>query len=246
MSTDPLFMKVGSAYYYYHNDHLGTPQKITSVSGAVVWSAKYSSFGEASVEVGTVVNNLRFPGQYWDSETGIHYNWNRYYLNIIGKYLRMDPIGLESGNINFYNYAAGNPINQFDPTGLCTLVTKIPINFDYQSKEKWNSWSRWTYEDSNTYSGGQFPVFWYNAKCRCVRNRTGTERTTIKILWEYIYLCEKPPCGYEFKSSKRWDYIYDNTSDLQKSDRKEIDGGWVLNDVEAAWRCREKCDQLNH
>ena len=40
-TTDPLFMKTDGQYYFYHNDHLGTPQKMTDVSGAVVWSAKY-------------------------------------------------------------------------------------------------------------------------------------------------------------------------------------------------------------
>ena len=63
-TTDPLFMKIGGQYYFYHNDHLGTPQKMTDISGAVVWSAKYESFGKAVVEIATVENNLRFPGQY--------------------------------------------------------------------------------------------------------------------------------------------------------------------------------------
>ena len=47
-------MKDGENYYFYHNDHLGTPQKMTGVNGAVVWSAKYSSFGEATIEIETV------------------------------------------------------------------------------------------------------------------------------------------------------------------------------------------------
>lgn len=78
--TDPVFMKVGTEYYFYHNDHLGTTQKMTGVNGAVVWSAKYSSFGEAGVgSASTVENNLGFPGQYYDEETGLHYNFWRYY-----------------------------------------------------------------------------------------------------------------------------------------------------------------------
>jgi len=71
-TTDPLFMKTGGQYYFYQNDHLGTPQKLTAVNGAVVWSAKYSSFGEAEVDPNsTIENNLRFPGQYHDKETGL-------------------------------------------------------------------------------------------------------------------------------------------------------------------------------
>ena len=116
-TTDPLFMKEGNAYYFYHNDHLGTPQKMTGVNGGVVWSATYSSFGEANVEVQTVKNNLRFPGQYYDNETGLHYNYFRFYDSKLGRYLREDPIGLEGG-VNFYVFVFENPINFIDPSGL--------------------------------------------------------------------------------------------------------------------------------
>ena len=119
-TTDPLFMKVGTEYYFYHTDHLGTPQKMTGTNGAVVWSAKYSSFGEATVEIGTVENNLRFPGQYYDGESGLHYNWHRYYDPINGRYLRVDPIGF-TGGINFYFYTENNPINSIDPWGLVVI-----------------------------------------------------------------------------------------------------------------------------
>ncbi|RJP79794.1 MAG: hypothetical protein C4522_09305 [Desulfobacteraceae bacterium] len=105
-TTDPLFMKVGSEYYFYQNDHLGTPQKLTGVNGAVLWSAKYSSFGKAAVDAGaTVENNLRAPGQYEDSEAGLHYNRYRYYDSKTGRYLRNDPIGLRDGiNLEWSKY----------------------------------------------------------------------------------------------------------------------------------------------
>jgi len=116
--TDPLFMKVGDQYYFYHNDHLGTPQEMTAVNGAVVWRAEYSSFGEATVEVEAVENHLRFPGQYFDAETGLHYNWHRYYDPGIGRYLRADPIGLQKGKNHLFAYVLNNPINLIDPLGL--------------------------------------------------------------------------------------------------------------------------------
>jgi RHS repeat-associated protein len=76
----------------YQNDHLGTPQKLTAINGATVWSAKYSSFGEANVDISSsATNNLRFPGQYYDQETGLHYNFNRYYDPGTGRYLTPDP-----------------------------------------------------------------------------------------------------------------------------------------------------------
>ena len=110
-------MKVGDQHYFYQNDHLGTPQKMTAVNGAVVWSAKYSSFGEATVEVNTVENNLRFPGQYFDEETELYFNYHRYYDYKTGRYLREDPIGISAG-ANQYIYALNNPTNLIDPRGL--------------------------------------------------------------------------------------------------------------------------------
>ena len=118
-STDPLFMKQGTNYYFYHNDHLGTPKMLTDISGAVVWSATYDAFGKATVDAGsTVVNNLRFPGQYYDAETGLHYNWNRYYEPTTGRYVTTDPIGFEGEDENIYRYVWNDSINWYDEDGL--------------------------------------------------------------------------------------------------------------------------------
>ena len=116
-TTDPLFIKQDTDYYFYQNDHLGTPQKLTAINGAVVWAAKYSSFGKATVDpASTVINNLRFPGQVFDEETELHYNYFRYYDPTNGRYLRADPIGL-AGGINLYSYVFNNPVVGIDPKG---------------------------------------------------------------------------------------------------------------------------------
>jgi RHS repeat-associated protein len=78
-----------------HNDHLGTPQKMTDSTGAVVWSVDYKPFGEASITVSTITNDLRFPGQYYDAETGLNYNYFRDYNPTIGRYIEADPIGMQ-------------------------------------------------------------------------------------------------------------------------------------------------------
>ena len=66
MNGIPLAKIEGSSIYYYHNDHLVTLHKMTDVSGVVVWSADYKPFGEATVTVSTITNNLRAPGEYFD------------------------------------------------------------------------------------------------------------------------------------------------------------------------------------
>ncbi len=78
----------------------------------------YSPFGKASITTKGLTFNLRFPGQYYDAETGLHYNWRRYYDPNTGRYITSDPIGL-AGGINTYAYALGNPMIYTDPTRQC-------------------------------------------------------------------------------------------------------------------------------
>ena len=120
----------GERIYFFHNDHLGTPQALTDAAGRIVWTAEYDPFGKATVSEDPdgdgqkVVNNLRFPGQYYDAETGLHYNWHRYYDPSTGRYLQPDPIGLDGG-LNLYGYVEGNPVSNIDPEGLF-LVGALP------------------------------------------------------------------------------------------------------------------------
>jgi RHS repeat-associated protein len=117
-TTDPLFLRESGQYYFYQNDHVGTPHNIYSTSGAFTWSAEYGSFGETTTKQDSVLtNNLRFAGQYYDQETGLHYNYFRYYDPNTGRYLRTDPIGL-AGGIRLYAYVSNNPITSIDPFGL--------------------------------------------------------------------------------------------------------------------------------
>ena len=90
---------------------------MTNAAGAIVWKADYDPFGKASVRVSTIENNLRLPGQYYDRETGLHYNYFRDYDSSTGRYVESDPIGL-AGGLNLYSYVDGNPISRIDPLGL--------------------------------------------------------------------------------------------------------------------------------
>ena len=124
LDNEPLAMReyqINPGCYYFINDHLGTPQQLVTTTGTVVWQAAYLPYGEVQVQVNTITNNLRFPGQYFDAETGLHYNWNRYYDPVTGRYISADPIGLEGG-LNLYAYVGGNPVNLIDPEGLLEWV----------------------------------------------------------------------------------------------------------------------------
>ncbi len=125
LNDQPLAMiRPGEAVYYYHNDHLGTPRVMTNTGGTVAWKALYGTFGAATIATGNVESNLRFPGQYYDAETVLHYNWNRYYDPKTGRYITADPIGLDGG-INPFVYVGDNPINKIDPSGLASCTYSI-------------------------------------------------------------------------------------------------------------------------
>jgi len=102
--------------YYLYNDHLGTPVKATDASGTVVWDAQARPFGTAEVSTETLTVNLRFPGQYYDAESGLHYNYQRTYHPGLGRYLEPDPLGQHDSS-NVYPYAINDPVNLTDPTG---------------------------------------------------------------------------------------------------------------------------------
>ena len=112
-----------STMYYIHTDHLNTPRLIVNQAQQAVWRWDQAEpFGtypanENPSGLGVFENNLRFPGQYFDKETGLHYNYFRDYDPPTGRYIQSDPIGL-AGGINNYSYVRGNPISKMDPRGL--------------------------------------------------------------------------------------------------------------------------------
>ncbi|MBI5051043.1 MAG: RHS domain-containing protein, partial [Nitrospirae bacterium] len=144
LNGQPLAKIEGSNIYYYHNDHLGTPMVMTNENQSIVWQGEFLPFGEPLSVSGTITNNLRFPGQYYDAETGLHYNYFRDYKPEIGRYVEADPIlqpminlisdspGCSKSkliwyvpnliftpqDISAYSYVKGNPVNSIDSTGL--------------------------------------------------------------------------------------------------------------------------------
>ncbi|WP_082360310.1 RHS repeat domain-containing protein [Paracidovorax avenae] len=134
------------AAYYYQCDQIGAPQELTDEQGRIVWAASYQVWGQTQtlqvMRTGTddaavftqaerplalaakgdmqalsfVEQPLRFQGQYFDGETGLHYNRFRYYDPVTGRFVHQDPIGL-AGGVNFFSYAP-NPFSWLDPLGL--------------------------------------------------------------------------------------------------------------------------------
>jgi RHS repeat-associated protein len=137
---------VGSAArgYFAHVDHLGTPRALTSDARQVVWSVQGEPYGDSvertAADAATgrlVVTNLRLPGQYDErlfaaaGLTGLqgpYYNWNRWYLPSMGRYMELDPVALEGGfnaafGVDWYGYARQNPLSWTDEDGLMPSPT---------------------------------------------------------------------------------------------------------------------------
>lgn len=108
---------------HFVTDHLGTPLAMINANGSqagqVAWAARYGAWGAVEEEYnpGHIHQPIRFQGQQFDQETGLHYNRFRFYDPMVGQYVTQDPIGL-AGGVNIFLYASNNPSKFIDPKGL--------------------------------------------------------------------------------------------------------------------------------
>jgi RHS repeat-associated protein len=109
------------ALYYVHTDHLGRPARMTAPNQSWAWDVIYDPFGNVSYSWSNPeVMNIRFPGQWFQLETGLAYNWHRHYDATLGRYVQPDPLGLRSlmsDGPSAYGYVGGNPLAYSDPRG---------------------------------------------------------------------------------------------------------------------------------
>jgi len=160
----PAAVLAGDSHYFVYADHLNSPRAITDHTGKVVWRWDSDPFGATDENEGhddhhhtfgskkadedpdrdgqRFVYNLRFPGQYYDKETGLFYNYFRDYDSETGRYRQSDPIGL-AGGLNTYAYVRGNPVNAIDPWGLRVIfegpdkaVSKLKKEYEELKKIK--------------------------------------------------------------------------------------------------------------
>ena len=107
---------VTPATYYVHTDHLHRPVKMSDASKVMQWSAEYQPWGAVQSLSGPLSLDLRFPGQWFQLEAGLHYNWHRHYDPSLGRYTQPDPLGFVDGP-SVYGYVKQNPMKHVDPKG---------------------------------------------------------------------------------------------------------------------------------
>ena len=109
VTTSPVLLMV-------HTDHLGRPIRMTDGTKATVWSTSYKPWGEVQSLTGSRALNLRFPGQYFQIETNLAYNWHRHYDITTGRYTQPDPLGFVDGP-SVYAYSGNGPFMEADEDG---------------------------------------------------------------------------------------------------------------------------------
>lgn len=122
----PVLALTGGAVYYVLPDHLATPRAIKDQAGAVVWRWTSDAFGNGVANENPLGGtqfafNQRFPGQQFDTETGLYYNNARYYDPQVGRYITSDPLGL-AGGMGTYSYANLSPTTVYDDSGNFGVV----------------------------------------------------------------------------------------------------------------------------
>jgi RHS repeat-associated protein len=250
-SSDPVTVTVTpgvAKLYFIEVDHLDTPRLVADATGTTVWKwDQQEPFGDNVPDQnpsGTAVFDLplRLPGQYFDEETNLHYNYFRDYDPSLGRYGESDPIGIRVG-MNTFAYTAPEPLAQYDKTGLC-ITFKFPIDFSYSSIGYWGAPGKWTMQAVGTQGGepeSLIPV--WTVECYCWRETRGTRERTIKIKWREISTCNG--CGGKSGSRDYWGDPSVTRSPISKFDHKTF-AFFTINEQFAEHECEEKCDSLNH
>ncbi|TBU74091.1 RHS repeat domain-containing protein [Phytopseudomonas daroniae] len=110
---------------YYHNDHLGSPVAASNAQGALQWRTHFRPYGERQAEGGANVGSIGYTGHMQDDGSGLVYAGARYYDPVVGRFLAIDPVGVDAGrpvSFNRYAYANNSPYGFVDPDGRSPVV----------------------------------------------------------------------------------------------------------------------------
>jgi len=119
-------VEADSSTHYVYTDHLGTPRAVTTTTSSTpiwTWPWLQNLFGEKPASGSAYALNVRYPGQYYDAETGLNYSYFRDYEPATGQYMQSDPLGLFGGQISTYSYADNDPLSNTDPLGKYVTCT---------------------------------------------------------------------------------------------------------------------------
>lgn len=151
----PIAVLEGDNIYFVRSDHIGRPVLAADEAGTTVWTASWLPFGGVHVENGVI--DARFPGQWFQAESGLHQNWMRDYDPTTGRYIEADPLGLVDGP-SVYNYASSNPM-RYNRTVRGEWLGQFIFETIEEAQDQATEWL-WTYnnERPNMGIGGMTPA----------------------------------------------------------------------------------------
>ncbi len=156
LGNTPIGIIKQDSIFRIYADQIDTPRAITDENNAIIWRWDSKPFGESSTNDDPDGDNmafsyyLRFPGQYYDVESQTHYNFNRDYNPVRGRYLQSDPIGLDGG-LNGYGYTNSNPLRSIDSNGLELIVDpKFDALISKIKQHNWGSTVYWKLKRSSS------------------------------------------------------------------------------------------------
>ena len=156
----PIAVIEGGVISFVRSDHIGRPVFATDSSGVKVWTAAYLPFGGVRVSTGTPPT-ARFPGQWFQSETGLHQNWMRDYDPTTGRYMQADPLGLVDG-ASVYGYARQSPGRYVDPRGEEGALATFRRNYREMREANWRESDRYFHCRANCQAVREFENVCYD------------------------------------------------------------------------------------
>ncbi|HCI76140.1 MULTISPECIES: DUF6531 domain-containing protein [unclassified Psychrobacter] len=136
LNDTPIAILQQGELYYIHTDHRNAPIAVTDNTSKLIWQADNEDFGYATINANSTFElNLRLSNQYYDSESGLHYNTNRYYDALNQQYLTPDPLGLAAGP-DLFAFALNQPHSISDPDGLAPEKHKRSEVFKGSAQDK--------------------------------------------------------------------------------------------------------------
>lgn len=179
-STDPIAIRTDQGWRYPQANHLATAQRVIDGGGAITTTLRMNAFGETRLQGQSLSN--RFPGQYFDAETGLHYNYFRDYEPGTGRYSESDPIGL-NGGVNTYAYVESNPLQYVDVKGLARdRIRNVKCNSEETNACRKSCESKGTTMDS----------------CMRVEKFKLVRSTRDVELWKWVKINESCSCNEPF------------------------------------------------
>lgn len=218
----PIEMLQAERAYFFDTNHLAAPLHLVNEQGIVVWKADYEVYGKVTISAAPEVRNpFRLAGQYHDEESGLYYNFYRYYDASIGRYISFDPSGIDAG-LNGYQYTL-NPLTWVDPWGLKGKIVTLPPYMERaRNRGVARAWSAerqrlldgkpssrdWTKTEQNIIKKGKRPPGWeghhkksvkhHYAKCKKLKGKCNKSREAKRQCFKEAKRLAEAPGNIQF------------------------------------------------